>query len=270
MAVIRQTRSTTLFRCLVVPAMLLCGIFRKPILQWIALGTAGIWLIAELALISGRRSIKRKKAFVLSLSEPVKTPAIEASVVEPDDQELFLLRQINYRITEQLKATYPMVSWLWHPRPVVEDLCRGGTWRISLSNAEPFNYGEVEITRLGKISITMLQAVALGESIPGAVEAEDLTESELLERTDIKAWYLDEGEALLSQIIDDLNTQGHREILVKEDGSVCIKTSNADQVIVDSVMNFPPRKTWTEFCQLLTEDEITASVKPEGLRLAWN
>ena len=86
----------------------------------------------------------------------------------------------------------------------------------------------------------------------------------------MKAWYQEHGEQLLSQIIDDLNTQGHREILVKEDGTVWIKSSSAGEVVVDSVVNFPSRKTWYEFCQLLSEDEITASVKPEGLCLAWN
>jgi len=265
MASIRQTKSTTLFRCLVVPTMLLCGIFRAPILQWIALGSIAVWLSAELLLLFRRRRQQHRQTQVLSLSAPIVTPAIES-----DDQELFLLRQINYRVTEQLKTSYPMVSWLWHSRPSAEELCRGGTWRIRLSNAEPFNYGDVEISKLGSIHITLLQAIALGESTPTVVDIEDLAENELLEKVDVKAWYLDGGEVLLSQIIDDLNTQGHREILVKEDGSVCIKTSNAEEVIVDSVLNFPPRKTWTEFCQLLSEDEIIASVKPEGLCLAWN
>ena len=265
MAVIRQTRSTTLFRCLVVPAMLLCGIFRKPVLQWIALGSVAVWLAAELLLALGRKRHMHKQPRTLSLSEPAPVPMMDV-----DNQELFLLRQINYRITEQLKASYPMVSWLWQSRPTAGELCQGGTWRIRLSNTEPFNYGDVEISKLGKISITLLQAIALGESIPAVVDAEDLTESELLDRVDVKTWYLDCGEILLSQIIDNLNSQGHREILVKEDGSVCIKTSNAEELVVDSVLNFPPRKTWNEFCQLLSEDEITASVKPEGLCLAWN
>ena len=271
MAVIRQTKSTTLFRCLVVPTMLLCGIFRKPILQWIALGAVAVWLVVTLMLHFGQKRQRSRRTKALRLSEPATVlPAMEVGRAEPDDQELFLLRQINYRITEQLKQTYPMISWLWDPRPSVEDLCRGGTWRIQLSNAEPFNYGDVEITKLGKISITLLQAVPLGESLPVAADAEDLTDSELLERVDVKAWYLDEGEQLLSQIIDNLNTQGHREILVKEDGSVCIKSSSAGELVVDSVMNFPPRKTWNEFCQLLSEDEITASVKPASRCRAWN
>ena len=272
MAVIRQTRSTTLFRCLVVPAMLLCGIFRKPVLQWIALGTVLIWLVAELSLAIGRSSRNRKQHQLLRrLAEPTETPALTQVSKEPESQELFLIRQINYRVTEQLKSSYPMVSWVWQTQPEVGELCQGGTWRICLSNTEPFNFGEVQITKQGKLEITLLQIVALGTSTSAVrVEPEDLTDAELLERVDVKAWYQEQGEQVLSQIIDNLNTQGHRQILIKEDGAVCITTSSAEELVVDSVLNFPPRKTWTEFCQLLSEDEITASVKPEGLLMAWN
>lgn len=271
MAVIRQTKSTTLFRCLVVPTMLLCGIFRKPFLQWIALGALLIWLITEITVAVSQKAWSRKQQRILrSLPAPAEAQNSVEADKEPESQELFLLRQINYRVTEQLKRSYPMVSWLWQSQPRGEELCQGGTWRISLSNTEPFNYGEVLITKQGKLEITLLQVVALGATTPVKVDCEDLAETELLSRVDVKAWYQEQGEQVLSQIIDNLNTQGHREILIKEDGAVCIKTSNADELVVDSVLNFPPRKTWGEFCQLLSEDEITASVKPEGLRMAWN
>ena len=127
----------------------------------------------------------------------------------------------------------------------------------------------MEITRLGKITITLLQAVALKESKTLVVESEDISEEEFLDKVDVKGWYQEHGEQLLSEIIDDLNTQGHRQILIKEDGSVCVIASDQEQ-IVDSLLDFPPRKAWVELKQLLSEDEITASEKPEGLLMAWN
>ena len=33
--------------------------------------------------------------------------------------------------------------------------------------------------------------------------------------------------------------------------------------------NFPPRIVWEDFCQILREDEITASIQNEGLALSW-
>ena len=51
MALIRQTKSVMLFRCLVVPSLLLCCIFRSPLFQWLALVASGIWLATELASV---------------------------------------------------------------------------------------------------------------------------------------------------------------------------------------------------------------------------
>ena len=48
MALIRQTKSATLFRCLVVPSLLLCCIFRSPVFQLIALAASVVWLSTEL------------------------------------------------------------------------------------------------------------------------------------------------------------------------------------------------------------------------------
>ena len=270
MALIRQTKSATLFRCLVVPSLLLCCIFRRPVFQWIALAASIVWLSTELVFAYRQHTCRRKRTkSIQHLSELKSDPKGDQPATETDEHELFLIRQINYRITEQLKENYPMVSWLWQQQPNVAQLCKGGLWRIRLSNTEPFNYGEVEITRMGKISITLLQAVALKESKTVVVESEDIAEEELLDKVDVKAWYQEHGEQLLSQIIDDLNTQGHRQILIKEDGAVCVTSSDAEQ-IVDSLLNFPPRKAWMELKQLLLEDEITASEKPEGLLMAWN
>ena len=270
MALIRQTKSVMLFRCLVVPSLLLCCIFRSPLFQWLALVASGIWLATELASVYWQYRCRRKHTKSLQhLSESEVELKGDPPGAKTDEHELFLIRQINYRITEQLKESYPMVSWLWQQQPNAEQLCKGGSWRIRLSNTDPFNYGEVEITRLGKITITLLQVVALKEAKTLVVELEDISEQELLDKVDVKGWYQKHGEQLLSEIIDDLNTQGHRQILIKEDGSVCVIASDQEQ-IVDTLRDFPPRKAWIELKQLLSEDEITASEKPEGLLMAWN
>ena len=54
MAAIRHTRTFTLFHALVVPALLLCAIFRKPVFQWIAVGVSAVWLVIELIVWIGK------------------------------------------------------------------------------------------------------------------------------------------------------------------------------------------------------------------------
>lgn len=274
MAVIRRSKSATLFRYLVTPTLLLCAIFRKPLFQWIAVGAAAIWLISELWMAIAARQKKPRKKELQALDQirttPIDLPKGEAP--EMPERDLFLIRQINCRITEQLKHSYPMVAWIWQPRPSVDELNSGGTWRIQLSNADPFNYGDVEIAKTGKLTITLLQAVPLSETSGTKAiqtsEPEDLRDDEILDRVDAKTWYLGHGEKIIAEMIDDLNSQGHKQLLIKDDGSVIITASGKNQV-VESIVDFPPRMVWEEFCQLLSEDDITASVQPEGLSLVW-
>lgn len=271
MAVIRQTKTATLFRCLVTPSLLVCAIFHKPIFQWVALGAAAIWLVVAIAESIGKRQRRKKKAKSIKQLAALNAPAEavqEGPMSATPENELFLIRQINYRITEQLKESYPMIAWLWVKRPATTELCNGGTWRIRLTNADPFNYGEVEISQTGQLTITLLQAIALKEAKIDSVESFDLSQEEILDRPDVRAWYREHGEKVLSEMIDDLNTQGHKKLLVKDDGTVVIESAGTEQY-VDSLRDFPPRLAWPDFCQLLSEDEIQASVKPEGLLLAW-
>ena len=269
MANFRRSNNSSLFRIIVTPAVLLCIIFRKPVFQWIAVTALAVWLgivlVSALKQSGSRRKSRKAAKKLAELSSDADTDSQpETSMAESD---LFLIRQINIRITEQLKSTYPMVSWLWIRRPATEEICAGGTWRISTTNTDPFNYGEVSLSKTGRLTITMLQATPLEEASELA-ESDELTPSEMLDRVDVKAWYVREGSQMLSSMIDDLNTQGHRKLMIRENGEVCIEASGELRA-VDLVSNFPPRAVWEEFCQLLKEDEITAAAQPEGLLLSW-
>ena len=134
MAKLRRLNASTLFKCMVVPTMLLCAIFHKPALQWVAFFALLFWFIALLLSPFGglveRRNRKRmeKKLGQISAAkpEPIK---LDPAPMLPEN-EVFLIRQIHIRITEQLKASYPLVSWIWVKRPSVEEICQGGVWKI--------------------------------------------------------------------------------------------------------------------------------------------
>ena len=160
------------------------------------------------------------------------------------------------------------MSWLWVKRPTADEFSQGGAWRIKLANTEPFNFAEVSLHKDGRLVITMIQAVFLKDAKSAEEEQDDLKQSEILERVDVKSWYSSAGERILSDIVDDLNSQGHKRAVVKEDGSVVITQSGKEEA-VDMIPNFPPRAVWDEFCQLLREDDYEASIQPNGLALAW-
>lgn len=279
MAFIRRMKLFTLFKYAVAPTMLLSAVFKFPALQWLASAAVVLWLLV--LVLQGvdalTRRMQRRRARHRKVADPPPSQHkddAQKAVDEPAPQqvmqsELFLIRQVNYRITEQLKSSYPLVSWLWLKRPEAMELCQGGRFRIRTTNTDPFNYGEVELSPNGRLTITMLQAIPLKDAAEMESEAkDDLAQEDLLERMDVKAWYTSQGEDALCQMIDDLNTQGHKRLLIKEDGNVVIEIEGKEETI-ELLKDFPPRMMWDDFCQLLKEDEITASIQAEGLVLTW-
>lgn len=279
----RRKPATLLFRFLVLPTLFLCMIFHQQrILQWVALAAFAVWLgvgIAE-AVRNKRPAASQKTVQIPELQKALHEEVPEAkaeprkgvSSMQPcanlTDRDLVLIRQVNYRVTEVLRQTYPMISWLWVKRPTPEQLISGGTWRIQVSHSDPFNYAEVAMASSGHLSITMLQATPLDEAQLEQSATEDLQPGEILDRVDVREWFSKTGEDFLITTIDELNVQGHKKLLVRDNGEVLVKVNGEDR-IVDIIQGLPPRMTWDEFCKLLKEDDIVASIQPEGLCMSW-
>ena len=232
MAVKSRIDAWTLLRVLVVPCLFLCAIFKRPIFQWIACAALFVW---------------------------ETKPLTETPQEADDDTRLSLLRQVNYRIMEQLKQSYPTVAWLWEARPSSEEISKGCTKRIKLYHCDPFNFGEVTLSATGKLEIALVQMVPLAEAELQPHNDEDLEEQDILDRSDVKQWYTQKGIALLSALIDELNVQGHKRLTIKENGDVFV-TASGKQQPVDTIPDFPPRPAWEDLCVLAREDDIAAEV----------
>lgn len=257
------------FRYLLLPSLFLCVIFRQQsIFQWVAISALIAWLLVSiLSLIKAKSTAKRASKSQSEITH-IREDKPSEKEVPSTDQNLLLIRQLNFRITEQLKSTYPMISWLWVHRPTVAELSKGGVWRIQVSHTEPFNFGEVSMTPAGQMQITMLQATPLDDTQKHMPCDDDLKPEDVMERMDVAAWYSETGVNVLGALIDDLNAQGHRRLIIHEGGEVCV-TNGSELQTVDRIKGFPPRMTWGTFCDLLKEDDITAQVQPDGLSLAW-
>ena len=98
---------------------------------------------------------------------------------------------------------------------------------------------------------------------------EDLAEEDILDRSDVKKWYTTTGVVLLSELIDELNVQGHKKLKIKENGDVYIVAGGTQQV-VETIPDFPPRLAWEDLCILAREDEIHAEVCDQELAVSWS
>ena len=123
-----RMNSWTLMKILVVPCLFLCAIFKHPAFQWIACVALAIWVCFMLADVIRPRLKKREKAATPTAKGTEKDAMPAPENAETDETRLSLLRQVNHRIMEQLKQSYPMVSWLWwEGRPTTEEISKGST-----------------------------------------------------------------------------------------------------------------------------------------------
>lgn len=242
MAVKSRIDAWTLLRVLVVPCLFLCAIFKRPIFQWIACAALFVWVCFVISKLfrAHRKHCKKMPAEQKAFPAKQETkPLTETPQEADDDTRLSLLRQVNYRIMEQLKQSYPTVSWLWDTRPSSEDINRGCTKRIKLYHCDPFNFGEVTLSASGKLEIALIQLVPLAEAEVQPKSDEDLEEKDILSRNDVKQWYTETGIALLSVLIDELNVQGHKRLVIHENGDVLVTVEGKEQA-VDTIPDFPP------------------------------
>ena len=256
MAVKSRIDAWTLLRVLVVPCLFLCAIFKRPIFQWIACVALFVWVCFVISKLfrSHRKHCKKMPAEQKAFPAKQETkPLTETPQEADDDTRLSLLRQVNYRIMEQLKQSYPTVSWLWDTRPSSEDINRGCTKRIKLYRCDPFNFGEVTLSASGKLEIALIQLVPLAEAEVQPKSDEDLEET---------------GIALLSVLIDELNVQGHKRLAIHENGDVLVTVEGKEQT-VDTIPDFPPRPAWDDLCVLAREDDISAEVRGQELAVSW-
>lgn len=259
-----------LMKILVVPSLFLCAIFKHPVFQWVACAALAAWVICALGDFVRSRA-KRQKLIpkdAPSQVEPQEAMHPLAPAEEQDEMKLTLLRQVNHRVMEQLKQSYPSVAWLWEIRPTSEEINRGCTKRIKLYHCDPFNFGEVTLSGTGKMDISLMQLVPLDDVEHQVEMTEELQEQEILDRSDVKQWYAKTGTVLLSELIDELNVQGHKRLIIKENGEVFVTTSGKQQS-VDTIPDFPPRPAWDDLCVLAREDDISVEVNNQELSVSW-
>ena len=256
--------SWSVFRIILLPCMFLCTITKKPVFQWLALAALLLWVAIEIIrLISSARKKRNSKGKL------EKKAARRKKSDRKNSEDNSLLLQVNYRITEQLKATYPDAAWLWTAKPSQEELKHGGTWRISLQNTDPFNFAEITLRNSGAMQIDLMQVTSLHKTAKEPDPDEnDLTPGEILNRFDVQEWYNEIGEEALCDIVDELNTQGYKQLRISEDGDVTITAKGGERCFA-AIDRFPPKTVWEDLCMLLRQDDIKASISGSQIAIAW-
>ena len=76
------------------------------------------------------------------------------------------------------------------------------------------------------------------------------------------------GEEALCDLVDELNTQGYKQLRISEDGDVTITAKGGERCFA-AIDRFPPKTVWEDLCMLLRQDDIKASISGSQIAIAW-
>lgn len=265
--------------------VLILAIFLRGALRdWLIMGITCIWLILVFGFyfkdngkslwdklktrfnsnkqITDRHGLFRDKN-VVKVEEDDVDSDIERAEEEKrrsyyESTQEFLLKNINFRITEKLKQFYPNATWIWETSltNIESDLKNA---RIKTSNTGEYNFADVTFLSSGEIRFNMLKITELCEK----------NEEQVQHTTyDVKNWYETIGFNMIRNTINEIYSHGYRQMEIAEDGTILIRTQNAD-VECGKIDNMLDKANWNEVIKYLKDDKIIAKVKANKLALSW-
>lgn len=190
------------------------------------------------------------------------------------DMETLLIRQINYQVTDKIKAAYPEASWEY-TRPVkAESLLNCDIIRIRTFHTGDYNFADVSLDQYGHLKLFMMTITDFtplpGQKNPDHPETDGPeTPAEFPVHVDPESWYSLIGKPLLTELIGDLQARGHQKLFINEAGEIFIFDNNNRPEIKDTFQHFPPRDYWAALTDIFTRDELKAKETGNTLELSW-
>ena len=270
----RMLKFRTLVKAIIITAIFLKGEARDCIMAAITL----VWLLANAYSYykANRKTVLeklneflqrgREDVVEVKVSEPMEECIQECDedIISQHKQEIseemqdFLVRNVNFRITEKLKRFYPEATWVWESG--LNDFKTNlKNARIRTSNTGKHNLAEVIFLPDGEIHFNMLNVLELGN--------EEAKEEELSEY-DVKTWYDTFAFNTINEIVNEIYSQGYKKMEITQDGSILIKEQNTD-VEYGKIDNMLNKKLWNELIRCFKADKIEAKVSNDKLLLSW-
>ena len=190
------------------------------------------------------------------------------------DMETLLIRQINYQVTDKIKAAYPDASWEY-TRPVkAESLLNCDIIRIRTFRTGDYNFADVSLDRYGHLKLFMMTITDFtplpGQKNPDHPETNGPEPpAEPPVHVDPESWYSLIGKPLLTELIGDLQARGHQKLFINEGGEIFIFDNNNNPEIKDTFQYFPPRDYWAALTDIFHRDELKAKETGNTLELSW-
>lgn len=264
---------------LIVTVLVITAFIRGNAQVWllaIAFGSWTTWAVIRFLIpyIREQRRIKKAKEIRKQCEKQDAAGRKFEMPVITNPIQLVLLRHVNYRISAYIQSIHPEATWEWREEFPELIVSKGGTGRIRLFGVENFNYADVTFDQYANIVCDLLNVVPIAQSKPDATvpapsgPAEPVVSTTPTNPVDPRIWYEMQGCKVLQSIIHDLNSRGYSNLTILENGDIVVKQGDSNKV--ESTLESLPEKTyWTRLCKVFESDGIAATIKDDGLLLAW-
>lgn len=185
---------------------------------------------------------------------------------DENDNEALLLRHVNCRISEYLKSVYPEVTWEWQAENPENLAAYGGTGRIRLYGITDFNYADVTLGELAQLDCKMIKIVPFADLKKSGPDPEKKPKG--TPSVDPESWYNMQGKKILENCIADLNSKGHANLFIKENGDICFIRAN-QEIVSDKFTNFPGKNLWQALVKIIQKQGLSASAADDCIKVSW-
>ena len=222
----------------------------------------GLWVVWVLLLPSWRsvQAYKHRERQRQRFNDTL------AAINMPDPEVAqTLLRHINYRISSYLKAAYPDAKWEWLTEEPILLAVQGGTGRLRVHGIPDYNFVDVMLDKKGGLTCSLVKVVPV---LPqDADETQQPTPNE--QPVDPQVWYELQGRKTLESLVSDLSSRGHSSLSLREDGSICIQSDNAEETVAGAFRSFPEKVYWPRLAKVLEQEGLAAEVWDDHIAVAW-
>ena len=232
-----------------------------------------LWVLwdATVLVIPHIRRAKRKKQTKRitqalqknNISQPV---SFEITQLRNPSTEQLLLMHVNHRISTSLRSTYGNITWEWCEENPLKLITEGGIGRIKVFGINEYDHADVKLNKKADICFDMMRIVPFSEALEE--NSPDDTVPPNKQAVDPQIWYETQGRNILESVVADLNSRGHSQLILHENGDISIQ-QNQENVVAEHLLNFPAIMYWPRLVQVLEGEGLAAEVTDRKIVVSW-
>lgn len=206
-----------------------------------------------------------KKAEEMCAAQVAREAEKTMAAIPGSEMAQTLLRHVNHRVSAQLKAQYPNARWEWKVQNPTLLAVRGGIGRIRVYGVPDFDFADVELDPGGRLACSLVKSLTPKDAEPG-----QQPEPPNQQLADPKDWYEKQGRKILPALISDLDSRGHNQLFIREDGSAYIRpVDGSEETMPESFRSFPAKDCWAKLVQVLEDAGYAATAQENCIAVVW-